>query len=130
MVLLLAMPAMGAGEKEQWYDSQGKPVAVSAAVTEQRTEAEWVPGWLVRERERQARMGRKEWSHDRGWYGYGWANGRYWFRSGWPRYSSWRPYGWSGYCRFGTSRNSMRHGARSSYQIRVNTPGLQVNWSR
>lgn len=118
----LLVPAVAAGEKEQWYDWQGKPVEVSAAVTEQRTEADWVPGWLMRERERQAAMGRKRWSHDRGWYGYGWANGGYWFRYGWPRHGSCRSFGGSGFF--------YRGGGSNRWCVRVNTPGLHVNWCR
>jgi len=122
MGLLLVSPAMGAGEGEQWYDFQGKPVEVSAGVTKQRTEAEWVPGWLAEERQRQAQMGRKRWSYDRGWYGYGWANGGYWFRAGYPRTHSYRPYRWGGYY--------YRSGGSNRWCVRVNTPGLHVNWCR
>ena len=119
--LLLVVPAMGAGEGDQWYDWQGKPVEVSAGVTNQRTEADWVPGWLVRERERQAGLGRKRWSRNRGWYSYGWANGGYWVRCGWPRYFS-RRGGWGG--------GYIRSSGSNRWSIRVNTPGLHVNWRR
>lgn len=122
MGLLLLVPVFGS-EREQWYDFRGKPVEVPAAVTSQRTEAEWVPGWLARERERQARMGRKRWSYDRGWYGYGYANGGYWFRTSWPScFARYRPRGWNGYF--------YRGAGSSRWCVRVNSPGLQINWRR
>jgi hypothetical protein len=119
----LSVSALAAEETGQWYDWQGNPVEVPAAVADRQAEAEWVPGWLARERERQARLGRRRWSFDRGWYGYGYSHGGYWFRARWPScFARYRPACRGGYVHRGSGSNR--------WCIRVNSPGLRVNWCR